>query len=293
MQRTRLLACLLTFGTSIALAGACESGETEATTGDDTSSTGVITGTGGMGSGAAGPTTAPAQTTTTGVGGASGGNGGDGGVGGNGGMGGAGGSATVAFHETFDNDAGFAKTDSGGTAIDFFSDGGNVYFGISDGTGGGDWDGDGQPSGVQAYTGFDVNHLTAQNLDAGGDDTVRIEWTGIDVSGLTSLMFHLAMAEFQDGAGSIDQDDFVSVEVQLDGGGYTKIFEVIGTGANAFFAEDTDLNGTADGTQLGNAAVDLSKSIAGTGSALDIRLTIKLDADDEDIGIDDVRVTGM
>lgn len=293
MRQPTVLALVSIMLVPLLMAEGCQSGETDGPTSSSAASTSAAT---TSASTATGPSTSGAGAGGSGATGAAGGAGGAGGDGGNGGIGGAGGSSVVVLQETFSNDAGFVKRDSAGAPITFFSDGDDVYLGISDGVGGGDWDDDpdGPPSGVQAYIGFNGNFLTAQHLDDdGGDPEIRIEWLAVDIAGVSNLELSAAMAEFQDGAGSIDDDDFIRIETQIDGGGYTKLLELIGTGSNAFFAEDTDFNGSADGTQLGNTATTFTKSIAGTGTALDVRLTIRLNADDEDFGIDDLIVTGL
>lgn len=266
-----------------ALIAACSAGS-EST--DETTTTGPTTGVGGTSNPMA------ATTTTTGPGtGGSGATGAAGGNGGGGGNGGAGGSATVVLHETFNDDSGFSKVDTGGSPITFFANGNNDYFGISDGNNGGDFGGDTVPNGIASFMGFAASFLTAEDLDGdGGPNTVRLEWTGLNVAGLTGLTF---AADFAASGTPDANEDFINVEFQIDGGGYTKLIEFIGTTANGSFAEDLGLDGSADGNVLVSTAATFTKPLLTTGDSLDLRLTIRADDDNENVGIDNVRINGL
>jgi hypothetical protein len=202
-----------------------------------------------------------------------------------------GGNMTIVLHETFNDASKFVLNDSGGTATTFHSDGEDEYFGISDGLGGGLWNGDTPPNDSKAYIGFFGNFLTGEFLDQGGPASVRIEWNAIDVTGLNNLEFSVQLAEFDDLGGSIDQDDFIRVEVRFDGGSYIKLIEFFANTANDLFREDVGLNGTADGDPLDRNASSWIRPIVGTGTTLDVRLSVKLDADQEDFGVDNVMIT--
>ncbi len=189
--------------------------------------------------------------------------------------------ADVFFTETFDDSSGFT------TSTPFFSDDdvstGDDFFGLG-GTAD-DWGGDSTPSGLKAYTGFVGGILTGMDLDGEGASLpVTVDWTGIDITGRTGLEFAGDFAEFFDAPGDIDATDQLFVEAQIDGGGYVTILEFTpgaftsGDSVNGFFFND--------GVQLGNAAQNFTGAIAGTGTTLDLRLTINLNAGDEDFGAD-------
>ncbi len=190
-----------------------------------------------------------------------------------------------AFVETFDDGSGFTVSSG------FFSDGGFDYLGL---TGGGsdDFGGDPAPAGAKPYTGFVGSYLTGMDLDGEGAALpVTLEWSGIDISGLPSVQFSGDFAEFFDAPGDIDFDDFIRVEARIDGGAYETVLEFrLDEGEpdnfNGVFSEDTDLDGRGDGTALGNAATTFSKPVAGTGNVLDLRLTVRVNAGDEDFGVD-------
>lgn len=194
---------------------------------------------------------------------------------------------TSALIEPFDNASQFT------TSTPFFSDGYYDYFGISNGAGGGDWGGGAQPSGLKAYTGLTGSFMTGMDLD--GEEAalpITVDWTAIDISGLASLEFSGDFAEFFDDPGDIDQaNEVILVEYQIDGGGFVSLLQFVGadfssTVYNGVFREDTNFDGIGEGAALGNAAQTFVKAIPGSGSSLDLRLTVWVDSGDEDFAVD-------
>ncbi|GEQ87269.1 hypothetical protein ULMS_27770 [Patiriisocius marinistellae] len=201
---------------------------------------------------------------------------------------------TVSFgqvlNETFDDATGFT------TSSGFFSDGNGDYLGIA---GGVDDYGTGTvPSALKAYTGFTGGFLTGMDLDGEGATLpITVQWTGLDIAGLTDLNFSGAFAEFFDSPGDIDEADFILFEYQIDGGGYQNLISFVGADFssgtnNGFFREDTNFDGTGDGGLMGDAAATFLKTMTGTGSLLDVRVSINLNSGDEDFAMDDIVITG-
>lgn len=196
------------------------------------------------------------------------------------------------LNETFDNSIGFAVSEP------FFSDAtvstGFDFFGISDGAGGGDF-GAANPANtnVKSYTGFTGNFLTGMDLDGEGATLpITITWSAIDISSLASLSFSGDFAEFVDGSGNIDADDFIRIEVQIDGGGFTNILEFRGNndGSNEKFAVDTNNDGFGDGLELSAAAQNFVVNIAGTGNSLDLKISVSVNSGNEDFGMDNIKI---
>lgn len=139
--------------------------------------------------------------------------------------------------------------------------------------------------------------FAAQDLDgapcSANPSTLTI--SGIDISGATGLQFAGLFAEGDDGTNQDwDELDFVHVDYQIDGGGYVNLFWLENDGAtfNSAPFVDTDFDGTGDGTEITDTFAEFTAAIAGTGSLLDLRVTFSLDSGDEDIAIDDLRITG-
>ena len=198
----------------------------------------------------------------------------------------------------------FADSSQFTTSTPFFSDAGVSsgydFFGISDGAGGGDFGGDPTPNGVKAYTGFTGSFLTGMDLDGEGATLpITVNWTGIDISGVPSLAFSGEFAEYFDGSGHIDAADYIHIQYQIDGGGYQNLLWFSGADFsstsgpyNGIFREDTDFDGVGDGAALGNVAQTFVKPISGSGTALDLRLTVSVDAGDEDFAVDNFSIYG-
>ncbi|MDZ7821586.1 MAG: T9SS type A sorting domain-containing protein [Candidatus Marinimicrobia bacterium] len=165
------------------------------------------------------------------------------------------------------------------------SDGTSDYFMRTDGT-------DIGPS----YTGADGYFFAGQDIDDGGwtgsASPSELTWSSIDISGYTSLSFS---GDFASAAiDKIDAIDYVHVQYRIDSGSWTNLlwFKNDGTTHNTYFLEDTDFDGTGDGTQLSSTFATFSKSIAETGSTLDIRITVAVESGGEDIAFDNFVVAG-
>lgn len=200
-------------------------------------------------------------------------------------------SSAQILNETFEDNTGFT------TSTPFFSDGNGDYFGLAVVD---DYNGDASPSALKAYTGFVGGFMAGMDLDGEGASLpITIDWTGLDIDGQTDLTFSGEFAEFFDSPGDIDVADFILVQYQIDGGGYQNLIAFEGadfTGgngtANGNFREDTDFDGEGDGTVLGDTAQAFTKIITGTGAVLDLRLTVSVDAGDEDFAVDTFVITG-
>ncbi len=196
----------------------------------------------------------------------------------------------VVLNETFDDNTAFT------TSTPFFSDGFSDYFGLAVVN---DYNGDSNPNNIKAYTGFSGGFLAGMDLDGEGATLpITTTWTGLDITGLTSLSFSGEFAEFFDNPGDIDAADFILVEYQIDGGGYQNLIAFEGTNFssgtnNGVFAEDSNFDGTGDGTILTGAAQSFTKAIVGSGTTLDLRLTVSVNSGDEDFAVDSFSVTGV
>ncbi|MCT4629899.1 GEVED domain-containing protein [Winogradskyella sp.] len=147
----------------------------------------------------------------------------------------------------------------------------------------------------ESYSNTNGTFFAGQDLDDGGwtgsANPSQLTWTGIGISDYTSLSF---IGSFASNGGGIDSSDFVLIEYQIDSGGWTNLlaFENSG-GTNTSFLEDTDFNGTGDGTSLTTSFSEFSKSIGSTGSLLDIRITVSMNSGNEDLAFDDFKIKGI
>ncbi|PHR69272.1 MAG: hypothetical protein COA67_11125 [Lutibacter sp.] len=137
--------------------------------------------------------------------------------------------------------------------------------------------------------------FAAQDTD-GAPCTMAIEtmeFTGIDISTYSNLSFAVLVAEddSSDGNEDWDADTNVLIEVNVDGAGYTNMFQFSGGGAtNTEPGLDTNFDGTADSTPLTSVFTEFVGAMT-SGNSADIRITFtNLNAGDEDIAIDNIRI---
>ena len=180
--------------------------------------------------------------------------------------------AQILMTETFDSPAGFTTTNANGN-VPFFSDGNSDYFGINNGNGASTFSGTGPsagtdnvPSGAPAYTGFNGAYLTGEDLDGEGyNPPFTITWPAVSGACAGTLVFAGKFAE--DGSRSIDADDYIIVQVSVDGAPPATVLEFRGNDldrSNGAFAEDTNGDGVGDGTILTLAAQTFQRNIPGT-----------------------------
>src|SRR5699024_9948995 len=194
------------------------------------------------------------------------------------------------LNETFDDTSNFTTSSS------FFSNGKRAFFGIA-----GDvinFGNNNPPSGLKPYEGFIGNYLTGMRLNGlGAELPVTITWSNLDIQNISRLVFKGDFAEYVDSPGHIDARDFILVEYQIDGNGYVPILSFIGADFssgtyNGVFREDTNFDGTGDGQALNYQAQRFIKSIPDTGQTLDLRISVSVNAHEEDFAMDNIIITG-
>jgi len=96
----------------------------------------------------------------------------------------------------------------------------------------------------------------------------QIDFTGIDISSRNNLQFSGRFG-VRSGNTLWENIDYIRVAYQIDGGGYTVGLAFVSDLVSGNFgnlAQDSNLDGTADGTILSEALTDLMFSIPGTGT---------------------------
>ncbi|NNE31595.1 MAG: T9SS type A sorting domain-containing protein [Winogradskyella sp.] len=191
---------------------------------------------------------------------------------------------TTLFQDSFESGA----PDISGTMSEMCTDGFGDFFTVTDGTNIG--------SNYEVFGMDGTFWLAAQDTDGTPDcnsDIQTIEYNDLDISTGSDLTLVFIAAEDDDGsAQDWDADTQVFFEIDIDNSGtFTKIFQFAATGGtNTEPGVDTNLDGTADGTLLSNSFQEFTAAIP-NGSLLDLRITFeRLNAGDEDISIDNIRV---
>ena len=136
-------------------------------------------------------------------------------------------------------------------------------------------------------------YFAAQNID--GTLPVTLTINDVDISDQKNLNFSIYLAEDDDGSNQDwDDDDYLHIDYDIDNSGtFTNLIHVEGSGGlNTEPKLDTNFDGTGNGTAITATFTKFSEDISGTGSSIDIKLTFYLNLDQEDIAIDNIRLTG-
>lgn len=166
------------------------------------------------------------------------------------------------------------------TSIAEFTDGGSDYFFRTNGSG---------MAASNVYNGATGSFFAAHDIDGEGATLpVSLTTSTFSIANHNNLRFAVDLAEDDDGANQDwDLPDYVNFEYSLDGGSWQSIFSAINDGST--FNSAAFINGVEITSTFSTFSADLS---ALTGSTLAVRIVFSLDAGDEDIAIDNIRVTG-
>lgn len=166
-----------------------------------------------------------------------------------------------------------------------FTDGGNDYFIRTDGS-----DITGTYNSPQGSW-----YFAAQDID-GDQPTVPciLSIDNINIAGQSGLSFAGLFAE-DSGIGWDLANDKVDIEYNIDGGAWQnliwiRIDQSETDGLNGPCSIDTDFDGTGEGIVITNTFQEITANISGTGSLLNLRITINLTSGDEDIAFDNLRL---
>ncbi|RCW93404.1 List-Bact-rpt repeat protein [Winogradskyella arenosi] len=174
------------------------------------------------------------------------------------------------------------------TSVTEFSDGSLDYFTRTDGTDIGNTINFTNIQGSYYFAAHDIDgEVSSANQ--------RLYFTGINISGYTTLEVRIHIAEDDDGSSQDwDAADYFHLNGNIDTGTDQNLIWVESSGGtNTTPAIDTDYNGSGDGTHITDAFAQFTKSIAGTGTNLDLELIFNLDSGDEDIAIDNIEIWGV
>ncbi|MEP3891490.1 MAG: ExeM/NucH family extracellular endonuclease [Hellea sp.] len=140
------------------------------------------------------------------------------------------------------------------------------------------------------------SYFAGMDLDGeGGPSTVSLTTQQIDIAGFTNLSFSGLFAEDDDGGNQDwDADSYALIEYRLDGGAWTNLLAFAAAGGtNTEPLLDTDFDGVGDGPALSDVFTEYTAAIAGTGTNLELRVTLEnLNAGDEDFAFDNLAVNG-
>jgi hypothetical protein len=204
---------------------------------------------------------------------------------------------TALLEETFETDGQGVRY----TATTEFIDTASDHWGRTDGN---------NISNVSGpYSGFEGTTFWAaedvDDPDGNGLETQTILFENINISGYTNLNFLGLFAAGNEnglGANNYDAADQFRVDYRIDGDGadpYTDgvCFAVennAGDTTNEPIGLDADCDGESDGAggRLGTAMAEHGFAIAGTGTTLDVLVTVSMNSGSEEVAFDHLRVFG-
>ncbi|GEQ86385.1 hypothetical protein ULMS_18930 [Patiriisocius marinistellae] len=149
----------------------------------------------------------------------------------------------------------------------------------------------GSPDGIYYFAAQDIDGLTGSS---GFMQTLTI--SGIDITGGINLQLDVLLAEDDATEGSgqhWDGGDNLIIEYQIDGGLYQKVLAIESeiNGSNGIPRIDTDFDGLGDGDEITDTWTNYNGVISGTGTTLNLRISFSLNSDNEDIAIDNIRIS--
>ncbi len=173
------------------------------------------------------------------------------------------------------------------TSVTEFTDGGGDYFTRTNG------------SDISGESFNDIQgsyYFGAQDIDGEGATLpVTLTIDDIDITSRTGLEFAIMIAEDDDGSNQDwDDVDYMHIEYNIDDNGFNNLIWVeseLSSGSNGEPKIDTDFDGVGDGTAITDTFSEFTSTIGETGSSMDIRITFNLNSGDEDIAIDDIKLS--
>jgi hypothetical protein len=135
--------------------------------------------------------------------------------------------------------------------------------------------------------------------DASQSARQTIIWSGIDITGRTSISFsglfaanNISAANWDGSDAGVNQD-LISVEYSIDGGPWGRLlaFTADATSASSLLRLDTDNDLLGDGAALSYTFTEFTGSVSGIGFLLDLRLSVFSDDVTEEFAVDNFRLS--
>ncbi len=155
-----------------------------------------------------------------------------------------------------------------------------------------------------AYTVYEGGKFWAGENHSGifglGNEEQQIDFKGINITGKSGLVFKGLFAanavskawdnqHYQNSTSTTT--DYIYAEYRIDGGTYQPLIKFFGNNElSKNLSEDTGVDSLGDGTVLTSAFKEFSKTIAATGTTLDIRIKVYSNAANEEWAIDHFRL---
>lgn len=132
--------------------------------------------------------------------------------------------------------------------------------------------------------------FAAEDLDHDSGATVySLTCDPVSVIGQTNLKIMLLAGGRGDGS-TKEGEEYLKVQYQMDGGGYTTLAQFLGNGS--YYTEDENADGIPDGFDLVEVMQDFSFDVPVTGSTLQVRI-LAYNGGGEEFAFDNIRVVSQ
>ncbi|HAQ61788.1 TPA: hypothetical protein DCR49_07320 [Candidatus Delongbacteria bacterium] len=149
---------------------------------------------------------------------------------------------------------------------------------------------------MDPFSGYQGSYFFyAEDTDNGrtADDPCYVTLNQINVAGYTNIKIKLLVAGKNNIGSSLELEEYLRIQYSVDGGAFTTFMQYMTPALNAiYYSEDTDLNGSGNGTALSPAFAEFTYNIPVTGSTLQIRFMGNVDQGNEEYAFDYVRILG-
>nr|HPJ03190.1 hypothetical protein [Candidatus Limiplasma sp.] len=149
---------------------------------------------------------------------------------------------------------------------------------------------------MDAFTDYQGSYyFYGEDTDNGlgtADTPAYVTLDAIDVSGYRYLKVSLLVAA-KDSSGAVyEATEYLKVQYAFDGGAYTSLAQYISEINSEYLSEDSDADGTIDGGQVTHAFQEYTYNIPSFGDSLQIRIACNSNSGNEEMGFDNIRISG-
>ena len=146
-----------------------------------------------------------------------------------------------------------------------------------------------------AFTGCQgTYYFYGEDTDNGrtAEEPAYVTLNSVNVTGYSNLQVKILLAANDNTDSSYEGTEYLKIQYSFDGGEYVTRAQYIAEASDTCLTEDANADGTKDGTSLSTAFTEYTYSIPSSGTNLQIRIAANVDQGREEVGFDNIRITG-
>lgn len=142
-----------------------------------------------------------------------------------------------------------------------------------------------------AFSGMEGSYFfAAEDLDYDGGITPHyVTCDAVSIAGYSNIQVKILVAGRGSGGGK-EGEEFLKIQYQYDGGGFTTVSQFLGNGN--YYSLDADANGVVDGADINETMSEFTFDLPSSGTSLQIRIYVYCGGGEE-LAFDDIRVFGV